>query len=667
MAWEDVKTVTYARGSQDVVNDSTYGNVGPVKVTVKLQRNDSVYNVASKSDRLTKLRMRFSYTVDFTGDKDHQCPAIYIWIGGSVQAFKKIGSYGGLADYSGTYEFILKKDAYEQTFKMPGYCIVDTGSDNKNGAPYQNQDFGTLYNATFDHYYDYSLLDNSTPTLTTSNYASHISMPNIKVVDNNNNSFTVTIGKVSSAYNNDITSRKIEWWYSDDASNKKTISTNTDSLDTTIPLGTLGNANARNVTVQDTVLADYEGQITKSRSTSILQYIAPTTSGKAPTISVSQIDPEGFFSVSWSNLKATAVNSNSPIKGYKVNIDKLLNGNWNKVLEQQYDGSSTVTELNSLSAESYGITSGQKLRIYVTVWTVTGTNSTTDYNGTSLSVATPYKEYTFPSVHDWELNIVDIFNNTFKLEASVTEGYNNSLIDKYFSCRYADSSNSAWIDIEDYTWSTGPDGRLIYTWSKTLELDTEKQTDTRSLEANITIVDAFGKDYTRNQIKNIKNYIRPSISGEVDVSCSFVDGSPLVTCSWDAAVQGNNTSPIKGYKITISWDGGSKTLYTDSADTTFTFSPITDYGIALGKAFTVDILPYTKFGENNDGDYFFAVSGIEGKGIVAGGILRVRVGNEWREGQVYVYTKESANSNTLVWKPTTGIYVRSDGKWKQSI
>ena len=92
-----------------------------------------------------------------------------------------------------------------------------------------------------------------------------------------------------------------------------------------------------------------------------------------------------------------------------------------------------------------------------------------------------------------------------------------------------------------------------------------------------------------------------------------------------------------------------------------------DSGVKSKEKIVLLVLPYTRYGENNESDLLYddtcyIVS--EPKEVQSAGLVRVKVpnaagGTHWKEGQVFVKTPTG-------WKESEGIYVKTTEGWKES-
>jgi hypothetical protein len=128
-------------------------------------------------------------------------------------------------------------------------------------------------------------------------------------------------------------------------------------------------------------------------------------------------------------------------------------------------------------------------------------------------------------------------------------------------------------------------------------------------------------------------------------------------------LQKNGTSiPIKNTSGTvISSNPSSADWHTvDSSSTSITISP-TKNGFKPGDTVRIGVKPYTQYGASNTGtqlfnaDYTYSANST----VRNAGIVHVKVGGTWKEGQVYVKVNGA-------WKEAETVSTKVNGSWKES-
>ena len=194
---------------------------------------------------------------------------------------------------------------------------------------------------------------------------------------------------------------------------------------------------------------------------------------------------------------------------------------------------------------------------------------------------------------------------------------------------------------------------------------------------------AYGPD-THTGHKRFDIYLAPTQPGPPTLSNSSKNNGRLTTkqnwtYSWSKADGGNNNSPVKGYwiriwrlsKATQQWTVAKTDEWEDATKTSYTFDP-TAYNFAAGDQVQFEVAAYSKDSEgnklwsavtgtwtNSDGKTYdlytrSAISTVENAGVV-----NVKVGNSWVEGQVWVKIAQG-------WVEAETINVKANDGWQES-
>ena len=184
----------------------------------------------------------------------------------------------------------------------------------------------------------------------------------------------------------------------------------------------------------------------------------------------------------------------------------------------------------------------------------------------------------------------------------------------------------------------------------------------------------------------IKQYFPPSAPVEPELTSASYRNDRLTiknnwTFTWGAATQANASSSVKGYRIRLfrvrtSSNGptqhhtipildsqgnvvssGDTDIYYDtgSENTVFTVDPVA-YGFVPGDLVRLEVQAYSFNGQGEQ--LLSAIVASPNYGVVNAGIVHIKVNDEWKEGQVYVY--EGA------WKEASTVYVSDNNEWKES-
>lgn len=261
------------------------------------------------------------------------------------------------------------------------------------------------------------------------------------------------------------------------------------------------------------------------------------------------------------------------------------------------------------------------------------------------------------------VSITDNGNNTFTLKGTKgANGTNNTATGPTLSWGYSNQYGST------------------FTNNDTKDLDIIDATQaTRTVYAKSVTGATYGDSKTKTTYLAIKQYVAPSIP----------KSAPIITytktrltikenwkISWGASTATNSSSPVTGYRFrlfvngnTIPFKNGNGTIittdggagagryYRDYTTTSFTFYPEKN-DIKPGDRIKLSVFPYTT---DAVGNKYFGTGLIMGDYIVQNaGIMRVKVGGIWREGQVYVKAGG-------VWKEADCVYTKVNGAWKESV
>lgn len=283
---------------------------------------------------------------------------------------------------------------------------------------------------------------------------------------------------------------------------------------------------------------------------------------------------------------------------------------------------------------------------------------------------------------------------------SITDNYNNSY-NVVGTCGTAGTNNPVTSASLSYTNETGNTAIVDCkgkTVTKTIAFTPADKNATKNVTASIDTDGTYNNPAKVSKTVAIRQYVGPNQPTNLKVSYNKnrFTLKENWTLSWTAPAI-NNGCPIKGYRIRLyrkrgsgSWiklpiynsSGGmghvtgvtnvSPTDYYWDRDGTSTSATIyTKYYNKEVIANYEDILPgdivkfavtaYTRYGDKYDGNKLFKTSeSFSSEHIVQNaGVIRVKVGSAWKEGQVYVKTAGS-------WKEADVVSVKTASGWQES-
>lgn len=266
------------------------------------------------------------------------------------------------------------------------------------------------------------------------------------------------------------------------------------------------------------------------------------------------------------------------------------------------------------------------------------------------------------------VTITDNYNNTFTVTA--TKGANGT-------------NNTASLGTINWGYSTSY-GNTTTTGSA-VALTTLGTANTRTVYARAYTVGTKGDSAVATTSKSIKQYLKPNAPGkpELKYSKSRLTIKESWKYQWTAATSANTTtSPVKGYRIilykngvsqciknaagtALSTQASSGTWYLDSnykedGIPTVNIHPNL-YNFRPGDKIKLQVKAYTQYGQNNDGAKLLSSSWVTSAELTIqnAGVVRVKAGGAWKEGQVYVKVNG-------VWKEAETVNTKVSGVWKES-
>lgn len=203
---------------------------------------------------------------------------------------------------------------------------------------------------------------------------------------------------------------------------------------------------------------------------------------------------------------------------------------------------------------------------------------------------------------------------------------------------------------------------------------------TRTVYAKSVTEATYGSDKTATKSLAIKQYVAPSKAGKPTISWtrSRMTIKENWTISWGAATATNSSSPIAGYRVRVFVNGSSIPIKNDSGtiltsdtgvndgwryyydrdktSTSMTFY-VGKHSIKPGDKIKVCIHAYTK---NGKGTKLYSEGNTSSEYTVRyAGVMKVKVSNAWKEGQVYVKVNGA-------WKEAEVVHTKVSGSWKET-
>lgn len=316
-----------------------------------------------------------------------------------------------------------------------------------------------------------------------------------------------------------------------------------------------------------------------------------------------------------------------------------------------------------------------------------------DSNGQSLYIPGPYTNKVTidpPVISDLESNCFLIRFNYGKLTGSCTSGYENAILKHTWTWGYENSS--------EYT-STQEYVEVPFVPGDTA--------DTKKIHAKNYVECLYRNNATESRSTEIKQYCSPADPSNLSAAASVVPkvaGNPIPSLdfSWTNPAPTNNNSPLSKIELALlkqdesgNWqqqtgwsialdnaqfdisatgadDSGIITLPSSTETYTNTWK-LRTVGLTAGTYIRFAVKAYASTGKGSvvdaNGNELSSHWVFSDPVKVPGGIFRVKLGDVFKEGQVYVCknTAAAGQPENLEWKTAEVVYVLSDGKWKESI
>lgn len=314
MAWKDLSVLNY-----DGYHTATAKGGSGVKIT--MQYDDS-------TDLVTTLKIRFVGSANGASFYSNNGYYLY-WNPKSdgTGTLKKIKAPGEKWPQTSS-TITLTKDYNATGFSIPEFWFCCTGHPQtpvkEDGKWYIT--FGDKGKQTFWYYFNtttwftgsrqnFKTVSQARTETSVAKRATDVGMGTVSITDNGNNTFTLKGTKGSNGTANPATGPTLRWGYTSEYSNSFS---NNSTQDLTIATKT--NA-TRTVYAKCITGATYGSSKTKTVTANIKQYVAPGNVG-TPTFTCTKdrLTTQENWTLSWG--AATATNSSSPVKGYRIRIYK---------------------------------------------------------------------------------------------------------------------------------------------------------------------------------------------------------------------------------------------------------------------------------------------------------------------------------------------------------
>ena len=300
MAWKDLSNPIFRYTDK-------YGSYHSGATAVCLQYDDS-----TETPENVKVRFKYYRLDGLTGSDGNAHDSIYILYNASSsnRTLMFIKKYTGNSSSAWPYysdSFYLSKTYDADTFALQDFWICNNGYDAVAATA------STFYNEfrTGGSRERLVCYINKTNFSVENTVATDVGVGNVTITDNGNNSFTISAAKGSSGTNNPSTGPTVSWGYNTNYANSGAVSKQ--ALNITTPTDATKTVYAKCVTG-----ATYGSSKAVSASLAVKQYVAPGYPGK-PQLAGQPLLEEPW-TYSWT--AATAANSSSPIKGYRIRIYK---------------------------------------------------------------------------------------------------------------------------------------------------------------------------------------------------------------------------------------------------------------------------------------------------------------------------------------------------------
>ena len=376
------------------------------------------------------------------------------------------------------------------------------------------------------------------------------------------------------------------------------------------------------------------------------------------------------------NVSMTTTNAPKISMYLKVNGEVLISKTY-------FDGSSSSFPRKSGSGQAWELSIGEKdTSVPVEFKLLTAqdfTGDSTRFENAPTINKTPTRIY-YTNIGTGTTTITDNNNNSFTIKA--TKG--------------ASGTNNTAGGPTNLNWGYDTKYNGTYTNGAVIALTRSGTGDTRTIYAKSTTTATYGDDKIASASKAIKQYLQPSSPGAPTLAANKKTLKESWKYTWTASTKGNNTSPVKGYRIrifkngeailgltcstansinTITGKGANTSKYIDIENTNcnIVFTPET-LGFVAGDKVKVGIYAYSRNGKN---EQEWSVTATDSYNLFSGGgktenridsvetviksagIMQTKIGGTWREGQVYVKIGGT-------WREAETVHTKIGGTWREA-
>lgn len=295
-----------------------------------------------------------------------------------------------------------------------------------------------------------------------------------------------------------------------------------------------------------------------------------------------------------------------------------------------------------------------------------------------------------PDSHKWLFQYdADYHTDVSKGTVTITDNYNNTFKVTATAGASGDNNTASLGDI-DWGYTTSYGTKIANNTSPTLT--TSGKGNTRTVYARAYTVGTKGDKIAASNSANIRQYFRPSAPGKPVLK--YNKSRLTIKESWkyqwaEATSTNTTTSPVLGYRLILYKNGESVCIKNASGQELSTLSkkgtwywdsnykengvPTVNihpslYGFKPGDTIKLAIKAFTRYGKggaNNKGAVLLnndSSSGWTGSDLLTiqnSGVMRIRVGNTWKEGQVHVRVGNS-------WVEAESVKIKTANGWKES-
>lgn len=353
----------------------------------------------------------------------------------------------------------------------------------------------------------------------------------------------------------------------------------------------------------------------------------------------------------------------------------ILNSEWNTL----YTNTRSLPIVKYLVSKTFSVTglsalNSKDISIGGSIQCAKSTNWSPGYGTTDFNITIPAYA---GSITAGSVSISDNGNNTAKIEYTNSKvGTNNSI--KSSTVYYTTDGSVPSSSNKAGSFSAGTTSQGTGSSNINIPADTDGKITIKA----ILITDGTYNDPSSSVAsKDVKYYHKPSVRPTPKIT--FNTKKPTLksnfTIKWEAGSQYGTASynAIKGYRIRLRKTGNNNGIKfrddcrVEPSSSDFFYEqanagsisvdyPLTDMGIAVGEAIHATLHLWSTNGNGEILWYDWSNPAISNYvTIVNMGVVWLRIGNTWVEGQVW-----SRDGST--WDECTGLFIRDSSTWKES-